>query len=106
MSDSPRVRDQSSLTTSGGRIWLVVAGLLTALTVGLLLAMRDLRPVGVATIGLALIVAEYLVMIAIRFGVARLRVRLGLLAALTIAICLTFIVCASIIATTEWAAVG
>jgi hypothetical protein len=102
--DPGRVRDQAALTTSSGRSWLVVGGILAALSVAFLFWMRELEPPGVATTGLVAVVVLYLGMVAVRFGVARLRLRLGLLAALTIAICLAFLVCARVIASTEWAA--
>ncbi|MDQ4138766.1 MAG: hypothetical protein M3116_07995, partial [Actinomycetota bacterium] len=105
MEDPGRVTDQAALTTSSGRSWLVVGGILTALTAGILFWMRELDPPGVATAGIAAVVVFYLGMVAVRFGVGRLRLRLGLLAALTIAICLAFVVCALVIASTEWSAV-
>ncbi len=105
MDDPGRVTDQAALTTSSGRSWLVVGGILTALTAGFLFWMRDLDPPGVATAGIVTVVALYLGMVAVRFGVGRLRRRLGLLAALTVGICLAFVTCALVIASTEWAAV-
>jgi hypothetical protein len=105
MNDPGRVTDQAALTTSSGRSWLVVGAILSALCVAFLFWMRDLDPPGVATAGLVAIVVLYLAMVAVRYGVGGLRLRLGLLAALTIAICLTFVVCALVIASTEWSAV-
>ncbi|MFC0682154.1 hypothetical protein ACFFGH_30355 [Lysobacter korlensis] len=105
MDDSGRVSDQAALTTSSGRSWLIVGGILAALSIGFLFGMRDLNPPGVATAGLVAVIALYLGMVAVRFGVGRLRLRLGLLAALTIAICLAFVLCALVIASTEWSAV-
>jgi hypothetical protein len=103
--DSTRVTDQAALTTSSGRSWLVVGGVLAALSIVFLFWMRELDPPGVATAGLATVVALYLGMVAVRYGVGRLRLRLGLLAALTLGICLTFVICALVIASAEWAAV-
>jgi hypothetical protein len=105
MDDSTRVTDQAALTTSSGRSWLVVGGILSALSLVLLFGMRELDPPGVATAGLAAVVVLYLGMVAVRYGVARLRLRLGLLAGLTIAICLVFVVCALVVASAEWSAV-
>jgi hypothetical protein len=102
MSDPTRVTDQTALTTSSGRSWLVVGALLAALSLGFLFAMRDLEPAGVSAAGIVTIVVLYLAMIAVRFGIARLRLRLGLLAALTIGICVAFVVCALFIAWAEW----
>ena len=105
MDDSGRVTQQAALTTSSGRSWLVVGGILTALSAGFLFWMRELDPPGVATAGIVAVLALYLGMVAVRFGVGRLRLRLGLLAALTVAICITFVICALVISSTEWAAV-
>ncbi len=104
MDDPGRVTDQAALTTSSGRSWLVVGGIVAALTAGFLFWMRDLDPPGVATAGVVTVVALYLGMVAVQYGVRRLRLRLGLLAGLTVAICLAFVVCALVIASTEWAA--
>ena len=105
MDDSGRVTDQAALTTSSGRSWLVVGGILAALSIAMLFGMRELDPPGVATAGLAAVVVLYLGMVAVRYGVSPLRLRLGVLAALTIVICLAFAVCALVIASTEWSAV-
>lgn len=105
MDDSLRATDQAALTTSSGRSWLVVGVILSALSLVVLFGMRDLDPPGVAGAGSAAIVVLYLGMIAVRYGVGRLRLRLGLLAALTVAICLVFVICALVVASTEWSAV-
>jgi hypothetical protein len=106
MNDPGRVTDQAALTTSSGRSWLVVGGILAALSIAFLFWMRDLDPPGIATAGIAAVLVLYLGMVAVRFGVGRLRLRLGLLAGLTIAICLAFVICALVLASTEWAAVA
>jgi hypothetical protein len=98
MSDSPRVTDQTALTSSSGRSWLVVGGLIGLLSVVLLAALHELPPRGAALIGGLTIVVLYLGMIAVRFGTAPGRVRLALLAAATIAICVAFVVVACVIA--------
>ncbi|MCU1544505.1 MAG: hypothetical protein JWM50_2370 [Microbacteriaceae bacterium] len=91
MSDSPKVTDQKALTTSEGGSWLVVAALVALLECILLFLMRDLRPLGAATIGIVCVVVLYLAMIVVRYRVPRKRVRLGSLAFLTIAIVLCFV---------------
>lgn len=94
MSESPRVTRQEALTSDSGRVWLIVAGIIALLCLIMLWAMRELPPLGAATAGIVGIVVTYLAMVAVRFGVQRLRVRLGLLAALTIAIVLIFVIVA------------
>lgn len=84
----------------------MVGGILAALSLVFLIGMRELDPPGVATAGLVTVVVLYLGMVAVRYGVARLRIRLGLLAGLTLAICLAFAVCALVIASTEWSALA
>jgi drug/metabolite transporter (DMT)-like permease len=106
MPDPTRVTDQAALTTSSGRSWLVIGALISALSLGFLFWMRDLEPAGVSITGMVIIVVLYLGMIAVRFGIARLRLRLGLLAAMMIGICITFVVCALLIASAEWGSAG
>src|SRR5690554_4470540 len=90
MSESQKVTRQEALTSDSGRTWLIVAGVIAALCLVMLWFMRELPPLGAATTGMVAIVIAYLAMIAIRFGVARSRLKLGLLAVLTIAIVLIF----------------
>jgi hypothetical protein len=94
MSESPRVTRQEALTSDSGRVWLIVAGVIALLCLVMLWTMRELQPLGAATAGIVGIVVTYLAMVAVRFGVQRLRVRLGLLASLTILIVLIFVVVA------------
>ncbi|WP_403020057.1 hypothetical protein [Salinibacterium sp. GXW1014] len=90
MSESQKVTRQEALTSDSGRTWLIVAGVIAALCLVMLWFMRELPPLGAATTGMVSIVIAYLAMVAIRFGVARSRLKLGLLAVLTIAIVLIF----------------
>lgn len=92
MSESQKVTQQEALTTASGRAWLIVAGVIALICVVLLWNMRDLPPLGAATIGVVTTVVLYLAMVAVRFGVRHDRLRLGLLAALTIAISVGFMV--------------
>ncbi|MCW4386749.1 hypothetical protein OH146_13290 [Salinibacterium sp. SYSU T00001] len=94
MSESQKVTQQKALTSDSGRIWLIVAAFISILCLVLLWFMRELPPVGAATTGMVAIVVAYLAMVAIRFGVSRDRLRLGLLATLTIAIVVIFAVVA------------
>lgn len=97
MSESQKVTQQKALTTASGRTWLIVAGVIGLLSVVLLWFMRELEPTGTAAAGIVAIVVAYLVMIAVRFGVAKARSRLWALAILTLGISGTFITVASVI---------
>ena len=99
--DPTRVTDQAALTTASGRTWLVVGGITAAIAVIMLIALRDLRPAGAATTGLVAVVTLFLAMVAVRYGVRPGRVRLALLAALTIAIFLAFAACAGTMVVVE-----
>ena len=77
------VRNQPALTSSHGRVWLIVGGILAAVCVAVLLALSSLQPV-TALVGAAACVVLYAAMWFIRFAVprTRLRLRLGVLAIL------------------------
>lgn len=96
MSESQKVTRQPALTTASGRTWLIVAGVIAALSLVFLWFMRELEPLGASTIGIVTIVATYLAMVAIRFGIRAPRVRLWSLAVLTIGIACTFLTIAII----------
>jgi hypothetical protein len=49
MTDPTRVRDQPALTQSSGLIWLVVGSIFTAIALGVLIALVQLPPPGVAS---------------------------------------------------------
>ncbi|MDH6238413.1 hypothetical protein [Cryobacterium sp. CG_9.6] len=105
MSESQRVFEQRSLTTSTGAIWLVAGGALTLICGSLLFAMQWLSPSGVATTGIVIVLVLYAAMVVIRFAVSRRRLKLGILATLTLLIVIVFLFCAGIITATEWGAV-
>lgn len=92
MSESPKITRQEALTTASGNIWLVVAGIISAICLVFLWGMREMPPTGAAFTGLVLTVVFYLAMVAVRFGVTHNRLRLWTLAVLTIAIAITFAV--------------
>lgn len=96
MSDPQKVTQQAALTTASGRTWLIVAGVITVLCLVFLWFMRELEPLGAATLGIVIIVVAYLVMVAVRFGIQAPRIRLWSLAVLTLGIAGTFITIASI----------
>lgn len=84
--DPTRQRDQPALTTSSGSVWLIVGGLLAAISLAVLILEAALPPVGVAVTGAILVAALYLGMLLTRWRVRPRRLRLGILAALMIAI--------------------
>lgn len=102
MSDPTQIRNQPALTTSSGRIWLVVGGLFAAICVGVLAALLPLRPPGVALVGLIVIVLLYAAMVVARFVVARQRLKLALLAACMIAMAIIALACVLIVSAAEW----
>jgi hypothetical protein len=97
---SPRVRDQPALTTSSGRSWLILGGILALIAVVTLIAMLGSPPPGVALFGLCAIVALYAAMVIVRVNLHPGRGMLGWLAAIMIAIALVGLVCVGIIAGT------
>jgi hypothetical protein len=91
--DPTRIRSQPALTTSTGRIWLIVGGIFTGVSLAVLMPMTQLPPPGaiaVATLYIAMIVAR----IVIPAG----RRRLMLLAAATLTIAATAVVTATVVA--------
>lgn len=80
--DPTWLRNQPSLTTSTGRIWLVVGGLFAAIAFVLLVALGSLDPLGFWAA--AIIALLYAVMLLVRAWVVPVRLRLGLLATLMI----------------------
>jgi hypothetical protein len=95
---STRVRDQPSLTTSSGRSWLILGGLLSAIAVAVLIPLLSQKPAGLALFGICAIVALYAGMIVVRLNVRPGRSMLGWLAALMIAIAVIGVVCVGLIA--------
>jgi hypothetical protein len=82
--DPTWVRNQPSLTTSTGRIWLIVGGLFAVIAFALLVAMGTLHPLGYWAA--AIIALLYAGMLLVRAWVTPVRLRLGLLAALMLII--------------------
>jgi hypothetical protein len=81
MSDDPtRITNQPALTTSTGRIWLIVGGLFTAISLGVLIPLTTLPPPGVALAAAIVVAGLYLGMIVVRLTVSPGRLRLGMLA--------------------------
>ena len=81
MTDDPtRIRNQPALTTSTGRIWLIVGGLFTAISLGVLIPMTALEPRGIALAAAIADVVLYLVIVAARLFIGPGRRRLGVMA--------------------------
>lgn len=85
-SDPTRQRNQPALTTSTGRSWLILGGLLAAISLAVLIPMLDFAPHGVALAAVVAIAVLYVGMVVVRFTMARGRLRLALMAAGMIAI--------------------
>ena len=99
MTDDPtKMRNQPALTRSSGRIWLIVGGILTAVSLAVLIPMTRLPPPGVAFAGTLLVAALYTSMIVVRLVVRSGRGRLALLAAGMTAIAIVALVTATIVA--------
>jgi hypothetical protein len=98
---SPRVRDQPSLTTSSGKSWLILGGLLALIAVAVLVPLLSQEPDGVALVGICAVVACYAAMVIVRVNAAPGRLMLGLLAGLMIAIAVIGVVCVGVIAATS-----
>jgi peptidoglycan/LPS O-acetylase OafA/YrhL len=97
---SPRVRDQPALTTSSGRSWLLLGGILALIAVVTLVTMLGSQPAGVALIGICVIVALYAAMVIVRVNLHPGRGMLAWLAAMMIAIAVVGLVCVGLIAAT------
>jgi hypothetical protein len=104
--DPTLMRNQASLTTSSGRSWLVLGGILAAVSVGTLAFQLDAEPVGLALYGIATVVVLFAGMIGARLAVPRGVKRLRLLAVLMIAIAVVGLGCVLVIALASGAALS
>jgi hypothetical protein len=95
---STRVRDQPSLTTSTGKSWLILGGLLAVIAIAVLVPLLSQQPGGVALFGICAIVALYAAMVVVRLNARPGRGMLGWLAACMIAIALVGVVCVGVVA--------
>jgi hypothetical protein len=100
--DPTLIRNQPSLTTSTGLIWLVVGGLFAAISIVVLAFLIGLEPVGLALGGIIATLALYLVMIAVRLLVVRPRLRLGLLATAMLLMAAITLICTLVISIDTW----
>jgi hypothetical protein len=97
---STRVRDQPSLTTSTGRSWLILGGILALIAVAVQVPLLFQPPSGVALIGVCSIVALYTAMVIVRLNARPGRGMLATLAVLMILIAVIGVVCVGIVAAT------
>lgn len=88
--DVTRVTNQPALTTSTGRVWLIVGALLSAVCLATLLVVATTHPA--ALIGAAIVLALYALLVVTRLAVRRQRLRLRLLAVVFAAIAVSTIV--------------
>jgi hypothetical protein len=100
VSDSPNISDQTALTTSSGRIWLITGAILAAISIGVLIPLIRLNP-ATAVGGIVAVVVFYTAMFPVRFGIQTLRVRLWTMAILMGLIAVAFLVTAGIIYTVQ-----
>jgi hypothetical protein len=84
--DPTLMRNQPSLTTSTGRSWLILGGLLTLISAVVLGFELPLEPPGVALFGLVSVLVLYVAMVVVRLTTRPGRLRLGVMAGLMIAI--------------------
>jgi hypothetical protein len=103
-SDPTKVRNQPALTSGPGNTWLIIGALMTLISGVIFAFALNLRPPGVALIGLLAVVALFICMVFARLTVAPGRVRLGTLAVLLLALAVVSLVCLGIITWTEWSA--
>jgi hypothetical protein len=75
--DPTAIREQPSLTTSSGAIWLIVGGLFTAVSLGVLIPMSTLPSGIVAAVAAIVIALLYLGMIVAQLAMPPGRRRLG-----------------------------
>ena len=92
------MRDQPSLTTSSGKSWLILGGLLSLIAIIVMVPLLGQTPPGVALFGICAVVACYAAMIIVRVNARPGRLMLGLLAFFMIAIAIIAVVCVGAVA--------
>lgn len=96
--DPTLMRNQAALTTSPGTIWLVVGGILTVVSLVVLVPMIQLPPPGVGAGGAIAVTLLYAAMLIIRYAVPPGRLRLFALAGAFLLIATIALVVALIVA--------
>ena len=99
--DPTKVTSQPALTSSTGRIWLVVGGLFALIAAGVLVWLMPLAPHGLAGVALAVVVLLYAAMVVTQLLTRRGRARLGVLAGLMLGIAAVALVSILIIAASQ-----
>lgn len=85
--DSTKMGDQGALQTSQGKSWLIMGGLLLAVTAfsfGLLIFTPDGKSTNTAIVSLCVIAAIYLLLVLSRFVISQRKLRLAIMATLMI----------------------
>ena len=100
--DPTLIRNQPSLTTSSGLIWLVVGGLFAAISIVVLSFLVGLEPAGLALGGIIGTAVLFLSMIVVRLLVVRQRLRLGLLATAMLLMAAITLGCTLVISIDTW----
>jgi hypothetical protein len=103
--DPTRMSDQPALTTSSGRVWMVVGTVLVIVCVGVLIALLPVHA-SVAVTGAVIDVVAYAAMWVVRVAVRQRRTRLPTLAILFGVITATTLVCVLIISGGAWLVVS
>jgi hypothetical protein len=99
--DKTRVTSQPALTVSSGREWVVLGGVLAAVSLGVLIPLSGLH-FGVALIGAFLVLVLYIALIVVRLVVHRRRLRLYTMAALFGGMAIAALICTAIAAAQAW----
>ncbi|MCU1481431.1 MAG: hypothetical protein JWQ19_2217 [Subtercola sp.] len=99
--DPTKVTNQPALTSSTGRIWLIVGGLFALIAAGVLIWLLPLPPHGLAGAALAVVVLLYAAMVVTQLLTRRGRARLGVLAVLMLSIAAVALVSILIIAASQ-----
>ena len=100
--DPTRVREQPSLTTSSGTIWLVVGGLFAAISLVVLIPMTALAGGGVALAAVVGVAVLYVGMVVTRLVARPGRRRLAVLAWAMILMAVVALGAVIIVAYSEW----
>jgi hypothetical protein len=96
--DPTRQRNQPALTTSSGLIWLVMGGVLTVVSLGVLVPLATFPPTGVALAASIAVGVLYVGMLGVRSAVRGGPTRLRWLAGLMIAIAAVALVAVLVVA--------
>lgn len=99
--DKTRVTAQPALTVSSGREWVVLGGVLAAVSLGVLIPLSGLH-LDVALIGACLVLALYIALIVVRLVVPRRQRRVYTMASLFGAMAIVALICTAIAAAQAW----